>query len=98
MGLRNRLERLEREAEGEMLVILQRDGTVKRFPAGAGIDAYMNLMDRLGPASKHHPSTRLLRQPGTPASRIGCTRSSPWRTLTSGYSPSRTSPSKEARS
>ena len=54
MGLRNRLKRLEQEAEGEMLVIPQRDGTVKRFPSGAGMDAYMNSMDRLG-AGKHAP-------------------------------------------
>ena len=32
MGLRDRLRRLEREAEEEMFVIPQKDGTVARFP------------------------------------------------------------------
>ena len=32
MGLKDRLRRLEREAEGEMVFVPQEDGTVKRFP------------------------------------------------------------------
>jgi hypothetical protein len=48
VGIRDRLRRLEEEAEGQILVIPQKDGTVKRFPPGAGIDANINFMDRLG--------------------------------------------------
>ncbi len=35
MGLRGRIRKLEREAEEEMIVIPQTDGTVKRFPQSA---------------------------------------------------------------
>ena len=60
MGLRSRLQKLEREAEGEMLAIPQRDGTVKRFPPGAGTDTYMNLMDRLGAGEQAPPEHPLI--------------------------------------
>jgi hypothetical protein len=69
MGLRDRLRRLEEEAEGEMLVIPQRDGTVKRFPPGAGIDVYMNMMDRLGAgedAPPEHPLIEAARNSSDP--------------------------------
>jgi hypothetical protein len=58
VGLRNWIKRLEREAEEEMIVIPQQDGTVKRFSSSAGMDAFMNLMDRLGAgevAPPEHP-------------------------------------------
>jgi hypothetical protein len=45
MGLRDKLRRLERAAEEEMIVVPQRDGTVRRFPASAGADALLALMD-----------------------------------------------------
>ena len=45
MGLRGRLKRLEREAYKEMVEIPQRDGTVKRFPRGALMDAFLYLLD-----------------------------------------------------
>ncbi len=54
MGLRDRLRKLEHEAEGEMIVITQQDGTVRRFPPEAGIEAFMNHMTRLG-AAEHAP-------------------------------------------
>jgi hypothetical protein len=57
MGLRGRLRRLEEEAEAEMLVIPQRDGTVVRFPSYEGMEAYMNLMERLGAGEDARPST-----------------------------------------
>ena len=60
MGLRSRLEKLERETEGEMLAIPQQDGTVKRFPPGAGMDAYMNMMDRLGAGEEAPPEHPLI--------------------------------------
>ena len=40
-----RLEKLEREAEGEMVVIPQRGGTVRRFPHSAGAEALVSLRD-----------------------------------------------------
>ena len=69
MGIRDRLRKLEGEAEGEVLVIPQRDGTVKRFPPGAGIDAYMNFMKRLGAgedASPEHPLIEAARNSSDP--------------------------------
>lgn len=60
MGLRGRLERLEREAEGEMLIIPQRDGTGRRFPPGAAREAFVNVMDRLGAAAEAPPEHSLI--------------------------------------
>ncbi len=56
MGLRDRLRRLEREAEGEMVMVPQPDGTVKRFPQSALREAFMTNMERLrGEDVPHHP-------------------------------------------
>jgi hypothetical protein len=66
VGLRDRLKRLEREAEGEMLVIPQRDGSPARFPASAAKDAFINLMNRLGTgedAPPEHPLIGAIRNP-----------------------------------
>jgi hypothetical protein len=59
-SLSARLRRLEREAEEEMIVISQFDGTVKKFPRAAGIDAYMNWFDRLGAGEGAPPEHPLL--------------------------------------
>jgi hypothetical protein len=69
MGLRGRLKRLERVAQEEMIEIPQRDGSVARFPAGAGWDAFMNLMDRLGAgedAPPEHPLIEAVRNTTDP--------------------------------
>ncbi len=56
MGLRDRLRRLEREAEGEMVSVPQKDGTAKRFPQSALREAVMTNMKRLrGEDVPHHP-------------------------------------------
>ena len=47
MGLRGRLLRLEREAEGEMVHVPQEDGTMKRFPQSALQESFMTNMKRL---------------------------------------------------
>ena len=47
MGLKDRLRRLEREAEGEMVFVPQKDGTVKRFPQSALQESFMVNMQRL---------------------------------------------------
>ncbi len=60
MGLRRWLRRLERDAEGEMIVIPQLDGTVARFPASASKDAYLNLFERLGAGEDAPPEHPLL--------------------------------------
>jgi hypothetical protein len=60
MALRDQLRRLKHDLEGEMLVIPQMDGTVKRFPPSAGIDAYMNMMDRLGAGENAPPEHPLI--------------------------------------
>ncbi len=61
MGLRDRLRRLEREAEGEMCEIPQLDGTVTKFPASDGIEAFMALMD-----GRDHPLAEACRNSSDP--------------------------------
>jgi len=60
VGLRGRLKRLEAAAEGEMISIPQRDGTVRRFPAGTDKEAFTNLMDRLGAGEDTPPEHPML--------------------------------------
>ena len=56
MGLRGRLKRLEREAEGEMVFVPQKGGTVRRFPQSALQEAFVTNMRRLrGENVPHHP-------------------------------------------
>jgi hypothetical protein len=56
VGLKDRLRRLEREAEGEMVFVPQKDGTAKRFPQSALQQAFMTNMKRLrGEDVPHHP-------------------------------------------
>ena len=43
MGIRDKLRRLERLAEGEMVVIPQADGTVATFPQSTVRDAMANF-------------------------------------------------------
>jgi hypothetical protein len=45
VGLRSWIKRLEREAEEEMIVIPLQDGTVRRFPQSAGLEALLSLID-----------------------------------------------------
>ncbi len=60
MGIKDRLRNLEREAEDEMIFIPQKDGTVKRFPREASIEAFMNHMDRLGAGEDAPPEHPLI--------------------------------------
>ena len=56
MGIRDRLRRLQRLSEGEMVVIVQQDGTTARFPEAALKDAFCRNMDRLrGMDVEPHP-------------------------------------------
>ena len=56
MGLKDRLKRLEKEAEGEVVFIPQKDGTVKRFPQSALQESFLVNMQRLkGEDVPHHP-------------------------------------------
>ena len=69
MALWDRLRKLEQAAEEEMIEIPQQDGTVRRFPQSAGMDAYMNLMDRLGAgddAPPEHPMIEAIRNSSDP--------------------------------
>jgi hypothetical protein len=45
MGLRGWLKRLERDAQGEMIAIPQKDGTVERFPQSVAADAFLSLCE-----------------------------------------------------
>jgi hypothetical protein len=69
VGLRGWVKRLEHAAREEMIEIPQRDGTVARFPRSAGMDAYMNLFDRLGSgedAPPEHPLIEAVRNSSDP--------------------------------
>ena len=56
VGLKDRLRRLEKEAEGEMVFVPQKDGKVKRFPQSALQEAFITNMRRLrGEDVPHHP-------------------------------------------
>jgi hypothetical protein len=69
VGLRGWVKRLEHAAREEMIEIPQRDGTVARFPRSAGMDAYMNLFDRLGAgedAPPEHPLIEAVRNSSDP--------------------------------
>src|ERR671917_177912 len=48
MGLRDRLRKLERDTEGDMLLIPQKDGTVARFSREAYMECLLHEMDRGG--------------------------------------------------
>ena len=60
MALWDRLRKLEQVAEEEIIAIPQQNGTVRRFPQSAGMDAYMNLMDRLGAGEDAPPEHPLI--------------------------------------
>ena len=69
MGFKDQLRQLRREAEGEAIVIPQRDGTVRRFPSSASEDAFLSLMDRLGAggdAPPEHPLVEAVRNSSDP--------------------------------
>ena len=61
MSLKNRLKRLEREAEQEMIVIPQTDGTVKKFPHSDGMEALLALVD-----GRDHPLAEAARSSPDP--------------------------------
>jgi len=69
VGIRDRLRRLEERAEGEVIVIPQRDGTTARFPKEALRDSFVNLMDRLGAGEDgppEHPMIEAVRNSTDP--------------------------------
>jgi len=68
MGLRGRLKRLERDARKEMVEIPQRDGTVKRFPQSALMEAFLYLVDVACSDASSTEDPRSSRPSATPAS------------------------------
>jgi hypothetical protein len=67
--VRSRIKRLEREAQGLMIEILQKDGTIARFPQSAGKEACLNWFDRLGAgddAPPEHPMLVAVRNTSDP--------------------------------
>lgn len=67
--MKNRVKRLERAVEEEVITIPQQDGTVRRFPQSAGLEAFTNLMDRLGAgeeAPPEHPMIEACRNASDP--------------------------------
>ena len=59
-GLRKRLEHVERAAQGQMIEIPQKDGTVARFPQSAARDAFLNAMDQMGAGDEAPPEHPLI--------------------------------------
>lgn len=69
MALWARLRKQEQAAEEQIIAIPQQDGTVRRFPQSAGMDAYMNFMDRMGAgedAPPEHPLIEAARNSSAP--------------------------------
>lgn len=69
MGFRDRIKRLERKAEGRMILIPQQDGTEAKFPHSALRDAVTNFFDRLGAgedAPPEHPLSKAARNSSDP--------------------------------
>jgi hypothetical protein len=67
--LKGRIRKLEEELTGEMITIPQRDGTLRRFPPGAGKDALLNFIDRIGAgedAPPEHPLMEAARNSSEP--------------------------------
>ena len=60
MGLRGRIRHLERNAHEEMIEIPQKDGTVARFPKSASMEAFANLVGRMGAGEGAPPEYPLL--------------------------------------
>ncbi len=67
MGLRDELHRLRREAEGGLISIPQRDGTVRRFPESDLAAAFLNALDReRGEDVPEHPLSSAARNSPDP--------------------------------
>jgi hypothetical protein len=58
--VRSWIKRLERQSREEFIEIPQKDGTVARFPQSAGMEAFTNLMDRLGAGEDAPPEHPLI--------------------------------------
>jgi hypothetical protein len=64
VGIKERLRHLEEQAQGEMIIVPQQDGTVARFPKSEGIEAFLNWFDRLDAgdvAPPEHPMIAAVR-------------------------------------
>src|SRR3712207_6756465 len=53
MGVRNRLRRLERAADEELITFEQKDGTLARFPQSAFTECFLHEYER---GRRHHDS------------------------------------------
>jgi hypothetical protein len=60
VAIRDRLRRLERLAEGDIIEIPQRDGPPAKFPQSAYKEAFLNAVDRIGAGSDAPPRHPLL--------------------------------------
>jgi hypothetical protein len=65
MKFTDKVRRLERAAKEDMIVVPQLDGPVRRFPASASRDAYVNLFERMGAGEDALPEHLLLAAIGT---------------------------------
>ena len=67
--MKSRLRCLERQADEELLLIPQKDGTVLKFPPYAGEDALLNFVERIGAgdeAPEEHPLAEAARNSSDP--------------------------------
>jgi hypothetical protein len=60
VGIRERLRHLEEQAQGEMIIVPQQDGTVARFPKSERIEAFLNWFDRLGAGDDAPPENHMI--------------------------------------
>ena len=59
-NLNSRLRKAEAELTREMITIPQRDGTLRRFPSGAGEEALLNFIDRIGAGEDAPPELLMI--------------------------------------
>jgi len=59
-NLKGRLRKLKAELTAEMITIPQRDGTVRCFPPGAGEEALLNFVKRIGAGENAPPEHPLM--------------------------------------
>lgn len=68
MGLRGRIRRLQKRAEGPVVAILQQDGTARKFPEREFEGAFQNAFARsLGRTDEEHPFCAAARNLSDPA-------------------------------
>jgi hypothetical protein len=60
MGLKGKLKKLEQRSKASTIVIPQEHGPPTEFPSHAGLDAFMNFIERMGAGEDAPPEHPLI--------------------------------------